>query len=295
MVELMVVITIIVLMLAVAVPVVRVVQGNRNVDSGYNAVAAALGHARQLALYYRQPVGVMFYRDPLNGGQDIRYVMRANFLGQLFPNYATMFTSNNVLSDQYLDIIPGEPMVTLPTGVAVQVIMGNGAALTSGPPAPTERYMRLGIVLFDEDGQLSSTPYAISCPGNGTSTGGLSSLIAQTGLPQTVLPPGPTFVTSNFTGTAANPLYTHPAICLYDEESYLNQVDQTNGDPFSDDNNNTVTFGAAFTPQWPSNMPTGNQTIGNLKSDKLAEQNWLDQNGEVFVIRPNDGSLLRNK
>jgi hypothetical protein len=28
---------------------------------------------------------------------------------------------------------------------------------------------------------------------------------------------------------------------------------------------------------------------------KEAEMTWLDQNGETLVIKPNDGSLLRNQ
>src|ERR1700679_750947 len=58
MLELMTVIAIIILVLAMAVPVVRSIEGTRSVEAGYNRVSAAIGHARQIALFNRAPAGV---------------------------------------------------------------------------------------------------------------------------------------------------------------------------------------------------------------------------------------------
>lgn len=340
MIELLTVITIIVLMLAMAIPLVRVVEGNRSLDAGYNAIAAALGHARQIALYYRQPAGLIFYRDPNSGVQDIAYVMRANFLAsnyQNFPNYpaaAGLTTSAMVqavatLPDSYLDIVPGESLLTLPTGLAVQMVIGNGAmpprfTIGNGLVTLTEKYIRVGVVLFDEDGQLVSTPYAISYFSTvnvalwGAS---LNTTTAPYKYSTVIYDASPSSPATAAVGLNPASLFTHSAICLYDDEAYLNQIDQfdTNvQDQFSDANNNTLTYnsnspvgsgqyfaGPAMSPfaaqlatqgAFPPEIATNtNATVADFEDDKYAEQNWLVQNGEVFVIKPNDGSLLRNK
>jgi prepilin-type N-terminal cleavage/methylation domain-containing protein len=302
--ELVVVIAIIVLMLAAAVPLVRVVQGNRSIEAGHNAVAAALGHARQLAIYYRQPAGVVFYRDPITGLQDINYVMRANFMAQntnLFPQYPLSYAlTNKALPDSYFDLVNGEQMITLPTGLALQVVIGNGALLQPAPDTRTERYIRFGAILFDENGELETVPYAFPA----------ASIISVALNPTT--PALPYFSQFPLAAGYTSPLlFSNQAICLYDEQSFSNQVDNGvgttiagTGDDFSDANENTITYNTSTaatriiananpTSPFPKEVITG--TFPDFQKDKLAEQIWLDQNAEIFVVKPNDGSLLRNK
>src|ERR1700722_3680637 len=66
-VEMLVVIAIIVGVLAMAVPLVSALNGNRSVEAGYNEVSSAVAHARSLALYGHGIAGAFFYIDPITG------------------------------------------------------------------------------------------------------------------------------------------------------------------------------------------------------------------------------------
>src|ERR1700733_7870952 len=149
--ELMTVITIIVLVLAAAVPTINLLEGNRSLANGYNRVRAALGHAGQIALYYRAPAGVAFYRDPITGRQAIAYVTQEKNIPADVASPA--YTLHN--DDRLVDMIPGEEILLLPYGVAVQVLNCQSGQPTIDP------CLRIGVVLFDENGQLTSTPYWI--------------------------------------------------------------------------------------------------------------------------------------
>src|SRR5688572_3817665 len=62
--ELLIVIGIIILMIALAVPLLRVLSGNRSQTAVANQMAGLLGEARLKALGLQRPVGVFFYLDP---------------------------------------------------------------------------------------------------------------------------------------------------------------------------------------------------------------------------------------
>src|SRR2546423_14080943 len=62
--EILIVLGIIVLMLAIAVPALNIIRGNRSVDSAVNQVSALLGRARSEAIGLQITTGVMFFRDP---------------------------------------------------------------------------------------------------------------------------------------------------------------------------------------------------------------------------------------
>src|SRR5947209_8451689 len=61
--ELLVVIGIIVLMLAMALPAISFITGSKSIASATNVVQSVLGRARAEALNRRAPVGVCFYID----------------------------------------------------------------------------------------------------------------------------------------------------------------------------------------------------------------------------------------
>jgi prepilin-type N-terminal cleavage/methylation domain-containing protein len=281
--ELMTVITIIVLVLAAAVPTINLLEGNRSVANGYNRVAAALGHARQIALYYRAPAGVVFYQDPVTGRQAIAYVTQEKNI----PRDAGFVPKAD---DREMDIIPGEEILLLPYGVAVQILNCQNGQST------IDAYLRIGIVLFDENGQLTSTPYWIRDFGYlGVILGGPSNttpnpLISNANLIQWQTSPA----YGGLTPGPPNNLYSHLALCIYDESAYLSQVNPaTGGEKFSDaDNNCTQTYSLYF-----AQKPVGTYAVSekNLLSDKQAEQQWLSQNGQIYAIKPNDGSLLKNQ
>jgi len=317
MIEMMTVITIIVLVLGLAVPVVHSLEGNRSLEAGYNRISAALGHARQIALYNRAPAGVVFFPENyidatgvmhLTGRQNIGYVMQEkNIIGmplKNIPDDAT-FTPTD---DRYFDLIPGEETITLPPGLGIQVVIGQDQLPASGAGINRDKYLRVGIVLFDENGQLTnSTQYWIR--GNsklGILLGLLQGAALQySGLMPPYTPQNTTLILNNTQyptplTLTESVLYSQCAICLYDSVAYGQQVNPNSGKSFADVDNTSTnnifdsisTYGYGgpsgyfINKGFPSNSATG---------DKLAEQTWLDANGEMLVVKPNDGSLLRNK
>jgi len=331
--ELMIVIAIIVGVLALSVPVIRSLEGNRSVDAGYNKLAAALGHARQLALYYRAPAGIVIYKDTLNGTNliDIAFVTQEKNIASvvLAQNVWKSPPNNNKplpQDDRYMDIIPGEEILTMPPGVGIQVVT-NPAILqqTKGvqpnpvkylAPLPTvgtdlgDRYLTLGIILFDENGQLAqSAQYFIRDGSSMTTTlggnlgmttvpgtpGSMSGLIPPYKLNQPAnnplvydsYPPG-TYVISASAG-----LYSHSAMCVYDQDAYNAQIDPATGKSFADSDRGTNPADSISYAQYFAAY-MGASAAAPMASTKLLEQQWLDQNGVIFVVKPNDGSLLRN-
>src|SRR5215212_9065216 len=61
--EILIVIALIVLIIALAVPAFGLITGTRSVDAGENLVSAMLSRARAIAINNNQTVGVVFFRD----------------------------------------------------------------------------------------------------------------------------------------------------------------------------------------------------------------------------------------
>jgi type II secretory pathway pseudopilin PulG len=302
----MVVITIIVLVLALAVPVVRSIEGNRSLDAAYNKLSAALGHARQLALYYHAPSGIAIYPDKSTGLYDIGFVTQEkNIPTDLQALQLGSLTAYE--DDRYMDLIPGEEIYTMPPGVGIQVVTNPAlmaaasglvpVTLASGTFGQGDTYLRIGIILFDENGQLaSSTPYFVRGFNGGLgSTWGLKPLVV--GYYGLIPPyqPGKTALTLDTTTyppptTYGAALYSHSAVVVYDDDTYKSQTDP---------NNNSITFGEHDrTTNLADSISYASYFQGSGPvnvSTKTAEQTWLAQNGQILVIKPNDGSLLRNQ
>src|SRR5947207_12649293 len=62
--ELLVVIGIIVIIIALAIPVLNVLQGNRSSDAAQNQLQALINEGRMNAIALQRDGGVMFYIDP---------------------------------------------------------------------------------------------------------------------------------------------------------------------------------------------------------------------------------------
>src|SRR5882724_9265383 len=65
--ELLVVISIIVLLLALAVPLIGSLRGGRSVDAGQNIVSAMLQRARARAIWLQERRAVFFFDDQVTG------------------------------------------------------------------------------------------------------------------------------------------------------------------------------------------------------------------------------------
>jgi hypothetical protein len=254
-------------------------------------VSAAIGHARQIALYNRAPAGVVFFKFG-NNPEILAFVEQA----KLIPGNPT------TLDDRYMEIIPGEEIVTMPPGVAVQLLSAVDPGITNPSPPPTnlpERYLRAGIVLFDENGQLVTTPYWIPPPYADTNwwppsyTGPAS--YARTGVDLGSNLQISSASTSAGMTPGSLPLCGSPGICLYDDDAYRSQVDPNSQMSFAQIDDTTNSFDSTYYGMATPSYFAAAQYAYPTAAQKVAEMNWLDQNGETLVIKPNDGSLLRNQ
>ena len=141
-VEMLVVIGIIVLMVAMAVPILGVLKGNRSVEGAENQVAAVLGIARAEAMELQRVRGLLFIQD--GSGRDSMVLVEASAPGE-----------NPVL----LDLVPNRDPAYLPLGITAYAISDVASTPYRGffktdTPIPTG-----GVMLFDRTGQLVSLSY----------------------------------------------------------------------------------------------------------------------------------------
>jgi prepilin-type N-terminal cleavage/methylation domain-containing protein len=136
--EILVVVGIIVLILAMAVPAFNFITGSRSLEAAQNNVSAMLGRARAQAIYTGQSVGVAIYDD----AQTRRYTMA------LVQFDATPAGTQNI------DLSPDQDPQVLQPGTGARGVLGN-----STYPTPA-------VVFFDAQGRLVNIPYVIKANGN---------------------------------------------------------------------------------------------------------------------------------
>lgn len=84
--EILVVLIIMVLLLAAAIPAFRALTGGRSVDAAQNVIGAMLGRARTMAMNDQShPVGVFFYMDPATDRTVMRLVQMSSELDDPDP------------------------------------------------------------------------------------------------------------------------------------------------------------------------------------------------------------------
>src|SRR5687768_4420213 len=141
--EILVVIGLIVLLIAVAVPVLSALTGNRSTEAAENQVAAMVGQARAQAIALQKNIGVAFFVDPASQ----RYTMA--LVGQQ-PG------------EQWVERLPDYDFVALPSGTGVQLINDDQSVNPNVGPAGRDRYARIGVVMFDGRGEAISNPFRIN-------------------------------------------------------------------------------------------------------------------------------------
>jgi prepilin-type N-terminal cleavage/methylation domain-containing protein len=139
--EILVVIALIVILIAVAVPVLSVLSGNRSTEAAENQVAAMLNQARAQAIALQRNVGVAFFVDPATQRPTMALV------AQVAPPYAP------------IERLPDYDFVALQAGTGVQFV--NDDFSVTSPTAPRDRYVRIGCIMFDGRGQAISVPFEI--------------------------------------------------------------------------------------------------------------------------------------
>jgi len=320
--ELMIVLSIIVIVVAMAIPVWSTLSGNNSVATATNQIAAMLGNARADALYNHQMTGVFFFLDPTTG-QFAMAEVQADLApqgagGGYYPSYTPATMSPNgaaaaadgpvtplemvnylsssapakstPTSQQYIFY---RDVVLLPSGVGV-ALSNNSNPYGSSPAPGLDRYLRCGAIMFDATGVLTTIPYAVPMVRqtpyivreNPTAPTNVDQLAVRLGLTNNAATFSNGDLASRIAPTPPStnvlPLISQTGLLVYDHNAYLNQR-TTNG----------TSPNQAFTDgDLQCELPANANTIVTT-ANKIDEENWLDQNGVAFLVSPFNGSLIK--
>lgn len=273
--EILIVIGLIVLLIAIAVPAFNLISGGKSIQGARNQISAALGRARAEAIGKQRTTGVMFFVDPRSGRTNCAIVadVKATNAG-LSPLYI----------DAWLDIVEDADFLPLPPGVSLQTLCDSTIAANArtsdgylgynergsdpnvvGYPSfqmdvanGTARYG--GVILFDSAGRLTSSTYAFR---RTDSTGALTRMGSLLKLTTAVdLIPPPTVV-----GTVVTPLTSQFGFVMYETQLFQSQANFSAEDP--------KMTGAAYA------------------TTEKAEEDWMDANASPVLINRYAGTLVK--
>ncbi|HYE21723.1 MAG TPA: hypothetical protein VEA69_25005 [Tepidisphaeraceae bacterium] len=146
--EVLVIIAVIVVVLAMAVPLFNVFSASRSVDGAENVLSAALQRARSRAIGMQERRGLFVFTDPATGNAAMVTVVLVNRANVPVPVVELeLDPSGQQTSDT-------EP---LPSGVGV-AFMGRDYNNASGTPLT---FRPLGLIVFDAYGRLEQLEFTI--------------------------------------------------------------------------------------------------------------------------------------
>jgi prepilin-type N-terminal cleavage/methylation domain-containing protein len=151
--ELLIVMGLIVIILAIALPAFNLISGNRSVESAENQISAYLAVARSEATGLQEPRGVMMFTDPATG--------RVTMLQVYYP----IPTTSTATPTKAIDLFPGRDEVVLPKGVG---LIGVPTENLTAPGIPTiqtgqeDTWRQYAIIMFDGDGRLLLDKWTIA-------------------------------------------------------------------------------------------------------------------------------------
>lgn len=269
--EMVVVIGIIVLIIAMAVPAIRSLTGTRSVDAGYNTISALVTRAREEAVGLQTVHGVLFYLDTRSDRVEAVIVQETPP-----PNPNPLPAAQ--IPTYYLDLVPNHDYLPLPPGIGAQCVNNTGS------PRTTDGYIGLnpvngytsregvligGVILFDGNGRLISKTYGFKLFDNGTSAPtGMAALLTVDTSP-TQLP-----TTDYVPLLNGAPLSSQFGFVLFDREAFKAQS-FTDGDTTMDPA--VTTYGS----------------IGATPPSEADEEAWLDKNSAPILINRYNGTLIR--
>jgi len=190
--ELLIVIGIIVLVLAVAMPAFNLITGAKSNEIAINQISAFLARARNEAIGVQEPRGVFFYLDPRSQRVSMTIVRPSpdGLPPETMPNRRADRDDLGQPKDViYLDALVGVDPVLLPRGIGIQFIDDGGPRNSS---VETDRYIGFnsynahpgarplaaaygGIILFDAQGKLMHRRYALQAVKHHPTTGAVLS------------------------------------------------------------------------------------------------------------------------
>ena len=288
--ELLIVIGLIVLVLALAVPAFQAMTGGRSVDAAQNQLSAVLGAARAEAIGLQKVRGVFFYIDPATE--------RVN--AALVQETSSPLEAPDDPPEFYLDLVPDRDPIALPVGVGLQGIdnasIAPGTASAGGtrrddgyvgynplvglqpaPPAGGPRYG--GVILFDGYGRVINKRYGF--------------LIGREAPGGTVRSIQPTLIGALFgysNGNVDVPEYFVPR-----QSVGAGNTTENNHPPRSQ-------FGFALFDAQPFRTlgftdadPQFDPGAGGYATPEQDEEKWIDQNGIPVLINRYNGTLVRGE
>ena len=196
--ELLIVMAVIVLALALAVPAIRALTGNKSEQAAQNTLSAFLGQARTEAIGLQKVCGVMFYIDPASDRVVCVQVIDAGNQGAPFDRIMAPIPI-------YLDLSPNHDPLTLPPGMRIFTVKEKPPTPAPAAPYPgmNARYLGFdavqlqgstsairvgGVILFDPEGKAISRYYGFHLANGTTAPPEMERLLQFTSQPTTDWP-----------------------------------------------------------------------------------------------------------
>jgi type II secretory pathway pseudopilin PulG len=280
--ELLIVIGLIVLIIALAVPAFNALTGGRSIDAATNTLSAMLGRVRMEAIGLQEPRGLLFYRDPATQRVGARMVR---------------FSGTSPTGIPGVELVEDRDPMLLPVGVGLQMVddaalSGTGATAV----AADDRYIGFnktigatgarafnfgvgGIILFDQNGRLVSRQYGFHVRQQDPASKQpriIPSPMARFLYGETNAPTTRDMVIAN--RVSANNVRSQFGFVLFDQEAFRNQFG-TDTDPYGDEDPQMQGSGGQITPGSPEGK----------------EEAWLDQNATPILINRYNGTLIRGE
>lgn len=277
--ELLIVIGIIVLALALAMPAFNFLTGSKSTEAAYNAIGAFLARARNEAIGNQQTRGVFFYMDPATDRIVMTIVQQVD-------------SPANPLADVYLDLTADRDTMMLPKGVGIQFVDDRGTpgsaqendryigfnrrnANTGAIDIPQDRPEYGGVILFNSLGMLITRTYAFKThPGTGTSN--------YTNMGTLLYPVQPT---DPYSSLYNDVVPVHPA--MYPAKVLKSQLGFV---LFESD-----AFTSRFGPDAWNDQQIINPAANYIGSTEQAEEAWLDENAMPVLMNRYTGMLVKGE
>jgi type II secretory pathway pseudopilin PulG len=280
--ELLIVIGLIILVIALAVPAFKAMTGGRSIDAAQNQLAAVLGAARAEAIGLQKVRGVFFYLDPATERVNAVLVQESDYRPLLAEKPP-------VDPDYYIDAVPDRDPIPLPVGVGLQGIDNadfSGASrkddgyvgYNPGPLGPNGNLCG-GVILFDGFGRVINKFVGFHLGGLDVLSGGKQ--VRPTGLGEMFgyLPsdtPPKHFVPQQAVGGGgATTMNKMPPLSLFGFVLYDGEMFKAQG------------FGV--------NDPQFDPAAGAYAGKEREEEVWLDKNSVPVLINRYNGTLVRGE
>ncbi len=311
--EILIVIGLIVLMIALAVPTLSFLTGSRSVEGAQNNVSAMLGRARAEAIGLQEVRGVFFFIEKSTGRVAMALVREVEPPTAATFNPPTFVSPTEPRPEVWLDLVPESEFVTLPSGVGLQTVddaltNAAGVRLEDGyigynqrnvgnnrnpaEPASDTHTRYGGVILFDGSGQLVSRRYAFKtftiAPGSGRQPTRMGDLLYRPSgdptpldhtatindvVPLSWLPPG--IGTSEYYGKS------HVGVVLYERERL------SGGVPLNPNSPQPREY------DWQIHQGDNYAQGASAGWDESHEETWLDENGLALLVNRYNGTLVR--